>query len=319
MFIALCLLLAAPFSEEAPGLVANGGFERLQGERPEQWDLFVAPFPEGLATASSAMPFARAMRDAHAGEYCIALTTAVPYPQEPYNNWSQNIFEPVAGKRLVLTAAVKTENADGAAVWVQCWRRQPMHVAHVANTALENPMVGTQDWQEVRLEFDVPALTDFLTVRCVLKGAGTAWFDDVQLAIAETAKAPEPVAEKPAVETPAATEAPAAAMPPPPPPLPAETLPLETESVAAAPAVPSEVVAIEAELARLQEANVLLAEALEAMKTDRTQVLQDLIALQLQILSLQEALPGAREKAAVPVDPEAIPPLVPLDYPEEAP
>ncbi|MCH7908751.1 MAG: hypothetical protein IIB38_03945, partial [Candidatus Hydrogenedentes bacterium] len=40
---------------------------------------------------------------------------------------------------------------------------------------------GTQDWTHVELDAEVPAGTDFIVVRCVLKGSGTAWFDAISV------------------------------------------------------------------------------------------------------------------------------------------
>ncbi|MFM1919644.1 MAG: hypothetical protein RLZZ303_1278 [Candidatus Hydrogenedentota bacterium] len=316
MWAALCLLLAAPFAGDTVELISNGGFERLRGAGPEAWDLFVAPLDESIASDGRPAPSARVARDASAGEYCVELSTPLPYPREPYNNWSQNLFGAFAGKRLKLSAALRTDNADGAAIWVQCWKRQPLHVLHVANTALQTPMTGTHPWTRHEIEFDVPAGTDFLTVRCVLKGAGTAWFDELSLTESPPLPAPEPAAsveakpEEPTQPSPEEDKN-------------QQEQPSKIDKPTIESAIPTEASAIEAELARLKEANVLLAEALDSMQSDRAQLVQDLLALQTQMQALQEALPAAlaRENSSPPPLPPGSksPPLVPLDFPESAP
>lgn len=316
MWAALCLLLAAPFAEEPVELISNGGFERLRGASPEAWDLFVAPLDESTASDGTPAPSARVARDASTGEYCVELSTPTPYPREPYNNWSQNLFGAFAGKRLKLSAAIRTDNADGAALWVQCWKRQPLHVLQVANTALQNPMTGTHPWTRHELEFEVPAGTDFLTVRCVLKGAGTAWFDELSLVESPPLPAPEPDT---GVE--AKAQEPNQAPPEEDKNQQEQALKADTQTIESS--IPTEASVIEAELARLKEANVLLAEALDSMQSDRVQLVQELLALQTQMQALQEALPAAiaKEKSAPPTLAPGTksPPLVPLDFPESAP
>ena len=323
MFTSLCIALAAILAQAPQDLLVNGGFEKLREQRPDRWDVFVAPFPQ--ASVSPAVPTARISTETHAGEYCAVLETPVPYPIEPYNNWSQNILGAYSGKRMRVSGWVKTENADGAALWVQCWQRTPLSVNHVANTGEESPIFGTTEWQEVSLEFEVPERTSFLTLRCVLRGAGKAWFDDVRL---EEVK-PEPVPEKsPEQELPtpptlpeveAKEEAPAPEPEPESAPVPEpvveETPPAEMVEVTPEELEPSpETEAIEAEIARLRSQNDQLNSTLGSMQTDNQILLEQLSTLQTQLRTLQEAI-----APAVPPKPEGTPPLVPLDYGEESP
>lgn len=182
--ILLCAL--APFEG---GLIENGSFEESDGRMPFQWHAFVAP-----------MEGAEAILDedrAHDGQRSARLYVPAPYPREPYNNWSQNILRPLAGERLVLEAAVKTHAAGGAAVWVQCFARSPLRELRRFSTADERPMYGTRDWTPLSMTIDIPAETDFITVRCVLTGTGTAWFDAVSL----RRRADDPPAEPELSET----------------------------------------------------------------------------------------------------------------------
>ncbi|MBI2434742.1 MAG: hypothetical protein HYV26_17945 [Candidatus Hydrogenedentes bacterium] len=152
-------------------LLQNGGFEAEDGGKPAAWDVFVGPQAGALADVDVS---------AHGGKAAAMLFTPEPYETDPINNWSQNVLGVWGGHRLELRGFIKSENAGQALLWLQCWRRQPWGVLHIGTTS-EQVLVGTQDWTEVSTEVDVPVDTDFLTVRCVLKGAGRAWFDDVSL------------------------------------------------------------------------------------------------------------------------------------------
>lgn len=325
-------------------MIANGGFEQLQGERPVRWDIFIAPYPQ--ASVSPALPTARISREAQAGEYCAVLETPLPYPNEPYNNWSQNIIGRYGGQRLRVSGWIKTENADGAAIWVQCWRRDPLRVAHVANTGDATPLYGTTDWQQVSLEFDVPDQTAFLTLRCVLKGGGKAWFDEVLLEPApepepepgdiakpEAPALPEPpVADAGEADAPAPEETAAAAPEAEPAPVSPEAPATMVESPAQEDAPldtaeePAETIpdttAIEAEIERLRAANAELNGALGAVQDDNRALLKQLATLQEQLIALQQALqPAAPQRPAPAADapaPDGPPPLVPRDYSGDA-
>lgn len=339
MWSAALLAVAASFAQDA-GLLQNGGFEQLGGERPARWDIFVAPFPvqaKGAAPSPDEVPTARVSREPHEGSYCVVLHSPEAYPLEPYNNWSQNILGKHSGKKLKLSGWLKTENAEGAALWAQCWQREPLHVAYVANTGESSPVYGTSDWQEVSIEFEVPSATDFLTVRCVLRGAGKAWFDDVRLEEVKETPTPSPeekkeepkaeeekLAEAKAPEADTATaeedsdaaatmkESTPAPAPEPAPKAEAKPAAKAPEPEAAAPA--ADTAAIEAELARLRKANASLQDELGSMRSDNKALVQNLTTLQEQIRSLQDMLRGEepRPKAGDP-----IPPLVPMDF--EAP
>lgn len=346
MITALAITVAAVFAADTPPMISNGGFEQLQGERPARWDIFIAPYPQ--ASVAPALPTARISREAHAGEYCAVLETPLPYPNEPFNNWSQNVIGRFGGQRLRVSGWIKTENADGASIWVQCWRRDPLRVAHVANTGELTPVFGTNDWQQVTLDFEVPEQTAFLTLRCVLKGGGKAWFDEVVL---EPAPEPEPEAA-PEVEpaTAEAVEAPVVAEPerpaPPTPPVaeaPEASPAAENEPAAEEPATMMELprederpanadivaipdtAAIEAEIERLRAANEELSGALGSVQEDNRALLRQLATLQEQLLALQQALaPAQGEAPPAPAKEEAAaptgaPPLVPRDYTGDRP
>lgn len=183
--VACLLWVSLPVVAQEENLLSNPGFEEVRGTMPARWEVFVQP-AEGAT--------ARLVSDAHSGEYAVQLQTATPYAEDPANNWSQNLLGEYGGKRMRLSGYIKVEAADEAALWAQCWRKEPWGVVHVASTSTRAPVYGTKDWDETFVEFDVPPNTDYITVRCVLKGVGTAWFDDVSLVEIGHAKTPAPKA-----------------------------------------------------------------------------------------------------------------------------
>ena len=179
--IAILLALAATGSEE---LVQNPGFETVLNGKPAQWNLFVQKEPgaEGKVDDTVALD----------GTRSVMLHNPDTYQTEPFNNWSQNILHSCRGKRLAVGGHVKTESVGGAAIWLQCWQRSPLQVVYVTSTTETTPITGTMDWTPIVMELMVPDTTDFLVVRCVIKGPGTAWFDSITVRDAESFTTPPP-------------------------------------------------------------------------------------------------------------------------------
>jgi hypothetical protein len=169
-WIALVLGLAA-VPVAADNLLANPGFEQLDGDLPARWRVFVAPQEGAEGRVDNLNPYE--------GRYCVLLHNPEPYEEEPANNWSQNIIADLTGKTLLVTGAIRTDDATEVALWLQCFRRQPWAVTRFATTSTDSPIYGTRDWTPVEMRVEVPAQTDFVVLRCVLKGRGTAWFDSV--------------------------------------------------------------------------------------------------------------------------------------------
>jgi len=161
----------------AENLLLNPSFEQAEGDIPTHWNVFVMPQP-GAETGLDEQHVAH-------GKRSVRIHNADRYEQEPYNNWSQNVRSDVAGKTLIVGGLIKTDTATGAALWLQCWRKDPWSVVQVATTSDTFPVSGTKDWTPVAMKVVVPRETDFVVVRCVLNGVGTAWFDDLRLLKAE--------------------------------------------------------------------------------------------------------------------------------------
>ncbi len=281
-------LLSAP-----ENLLGNPGFEDLLVDAPARWECFVAP-QEGA--------FGRLDNHAFTGAYSVMLHTPLPYAKEPCNNWSQNVIGEFGEKKLALRGYLKTLNATEAAIWVQCWKKAPWGVLYVANSSRDMPVYGTQDWKRVDMTFDVPKGTDFLTVRCVIKGTGTAWFDDLSLIETGEAKASPPPEAMPPMGGPAS---------------PAGTSPSTPAPPAAGTADQNKLTAVEDEVTRLRRANVALAEALDRIQASNQHLMRELASLRGQLKQVQEMSGGGSAPAAPPAAAPSsqkgttAPPLVP--------
>ncbi len=171
--VALVTLCACASTAEADNLLANPGFTEID-ERglPKRWELFVMPM-EGaigrLDTSTLGEPYAAMLHNPEA------------YPEEPANNWSQSVIADLAGKELLVAGDIRCEDATEAAIWLQCWAKNRLRVLAAATTSTDSPVYGTKGWTHVEMKITVPENTDFIILRCVLKGRGTAWFDDVRV------------------------------------------------------------------------------------------------------------------------------------------
>jgi len=296
--LAVAVWFCAAGNEE--NLLANPGFEDIIVDRPARWDLFLLP-QEGAA--------GRLDDGAHGGKYAVMLHIPMPYDRDPINNWSQNLFGDFAGKTVCAAGYIKVAEATEAALWVQCWRKRPWTLLLAASTSTESPLYGSRDWERVEMSLDVPKDTDFLTFRCVLKGTGTAWFDDLELTVAEIKPEAKPAAateqnigdtSSPKAET-KAPEASAASPAEPPP----GAVAAETGASAAA------LTAIETEMTRLRQANLELAGALQEIQAANTRLMDELMLLrdQLRDMARQTSESGRAEEPAPVL--ERAPPLVP--------
>ncbi len=280
------VLLALPLPAAAENLLANPGFERLERGMPTGWHVFVAPM-DGADGAIDA-------EEVLGGRYSVRLHNPKPYDTEPANNWSQNILEDVGGQKLLVWGNIKTHEATEAAIWIQCFRKHPFGVLLFETTSTDSPVYGTTDWTRVELPVDVPRETDFVTVRCVLKGRGTAWFDSVAVEDAQL------TGKNPGLRRPDSLGEPGYRTPRPPasPPRP------ETMDTGGARDRLVEILEAAAEANRqLRETNKLLAEEIRALQ-------EDLRGLRTDIVKATESKIEKAPEAPKPVPP----PLAPHGY-----
>lgn len=320
---ALWVFALAATGASAENLLANPGFEDLAGDKPARWDQFVQPMPGAAAKLTDT---------AHGGNYAVQLHIPTPYAKDPLNNWSQNIMGDFAGATLRISGFIRVEEAKEAALLVQLWRKKPWGVLGAATTSTDMPVYGTQDWQEVSMEVAVPEGVDFVTLRCILKGSGSAWFDDLSVTRVEDEKAEKPqnttqatdatikpamklvdAPEKPSAETVAAPESTASEKPTP------DAAPREETNTAVVPdhtTVLPMMNQLEAEVKRLRDANEILTDTLQQIQGANEELLKEMISVQEELRELKAGKHGAAAPALEPDKPR-VPPLVPLSRSQE--
>ncbi len=170
----------------------NGDIAEVDNGEPDHWRLFVMPMEGAYGMVDTDVSYA--------GEHSLTLFNPEPYEEEPANNWSQNVLEDLAGETLHLSGRIRTEGATEATIWVQCIRNRPWGILRTVSTSDRRMVRGTRDWTAVEATLDVPSDTDFIVVRCVLKGEGQAWFDDIQLRPAAADEEPPAEEEEPTLE-----------------------------------------------------------------------------------------------------------------------
>ncbi|MFQ6096585.1 MAG: carbohydrate binding domain-containing protein, partial [Armatimonadota bacterium] len=115
--------------------------------------------------------------DPHSGKRCLK-TIVAEGAQPTWIATRQSGIHIIGGARYVMEAWVKAENVDGYAGWY-------IHVGNQDNFMIISPMLrgggGTYDWKKVRAEFTAPDEANRADLGTVLRGTGTAWFDDVTL------------------------------------------------------------------------------------------------------------------------------------------
>lgn len=267
-------------SMQGENLLKNADFEEVNQGIPRHWKLFVMPNEGAVGLVDSETAYSQGRS--------IMLRNELPYEEEPANNWSQTVFGGHGGKELRLQGRIKTREATEAAIWIQCWRENPSAILHVRSTDDVTSVHGTMDWTPVDIRIKIPQDTDFIMCRCVLKGTGTAWFDDLRLE------------EKLAVEEPVATNKDKE-----------ETAGQRTAAAAEREALKN---LIEANRA-LVETSRGLRESNEALLQQIRALQEDLRAMRERLLTIENELAQMPETPAEPFTPA--PPLVPHGYPLE--
>jgi hypothetical protein len=87
------------------------------------------------------------------------------------------------GKRLQLSAMLKTQDADGAQLWMRMDGDDPNPMKNVLNfyNMDDRPITGTTDWARYNVVLDVPDKTKVIAFGFMLKGRGEIWANGVKL------------------------------------------------------------------------------------------------------------------------------------------
>lgn len=190
----LALLFA--FAAQGEDLLRNGDFEDYEALMPRGWSLFLQP--HNAATLADGRTDTDIVNQGNAS---IRLDNPVRYERDPWNNWSQHVDGGVSGKRLVLRGSIKTAGDAQGVIWLQAGIKRPYQFLLEKSTAENHPVGGDRDWTPVEVEIDVPVGAEFVTVRCVMEGVGTVWFDDLSLMDARDIEVtPEPTETEPELD-----------------------------------------------------------------------------------------------------------------------
>lgn len=88
------------------------------------------------------------------------------------------------GKRIMLSARLKTEDADGAAtIWMRVdgKQRNSLRFDNLETRAVDGVLRGTKDWSPRLIVLDVPEEADSIHFGFYLRGAGSVWARDFNL------------------------------------------------------------------------------------------------------------------------------------------
>ncbi len=158
--------------------VINGGMEEGAGDAPAGWAHDVNDAGHVTSWASEG---------AHGGRRC--LKTVVAESAEPtWISTRQIQIGITGGARYVLKAWVKGKDVKGSAGWY-------IHVGNEKNSQMLGHITppiqapgGTFDWREISFTFTAPMEATKADIGTVLRGTGTAWFDDVTLECLDPAR-----------------------------------------------------------------------------------------------------------------------------------
>jgi hypothetical protein len=164
--------LVPDYLKARPGLV-NGSVEQVHGESPIGWEID-EPDEQHRVLWSRENP--------HSGQRCWK-TVVAPDAEPTWIAARQAGIHLVGGARYRVEAWVRGSNVQGRAGWY-------LHIGNQQDAMLSAPVLsagdGTFDWKKVTHEFTAPAHASLMSVGTVLRGSGTAWFDDVSLTCLES-------------------------------------------------------------------------------------------------------------------------------------
>jgi hypothetical protein len=189
--VAICMAgwcCAASVDATVVSPLRNGGFEDGVGEGPFSWLVSVAQAEGALSLWDDEV--------SRSGLRSVQLSTSTEYASEPYNNWSQNVSEPLGGKRVTVRGFIKGHNVQDAVLWLQCFHRgSSIPIAAVASNETQ-PLQGNFGWTEREVSLYVPQASDLVVVRMALVGTGTVWFDDIVMEVVDPEAKEPPVPDK---------------------------------------------------------------------------------------------------------------------------
>jgi RNA polymerase sigma factor (sigma-70 family) len=125
--------------------------------------------------------------DSHSGDECAYLKSVTSKPKT-LGFLSKSIKPgPYLGKRLRMSAWVKTklENEATVQLWLRAdgaWKNR----AGCFDNMYERAIEGTTEWVNHKVAVDVPATANLIVCGVLLNGIGQVWIDDVALELLDS-------------------------------------------------------------------------------------------------------------------------------------
>ena len=164
-----CALPSA--AQPAPNLLPNPSFERGDSRGPVSWETRPAP------GSTSRFEWARGV--ARTGERSLLIESAAEYTVA--DRWRTGHLRDLGlapGSEATFSAWVRTEGVEGSA-------HLQLYAIGIGGEILAQPtggsVTGDSDWTRVSVTISAPAEPCYVMAYLGLKGAGRAWFDDVEL------------------------------------------------------------------------------------------------------------------------------------------
>ena len=165
--------MPSPEFLKGKGRLANSDIEKGSDRTPFGWE-------QDQGDPTHQVEWSR--EESHSGQH--SLKTTVAEKAEP--SWiatRQNGIYVQPGARYEFRAWVKGKSTKGTVGWY-------LHIGNEKKSQMRNLMLnagdGTFDWKEIHAEFTVPDDANTLNLGTVLRGTGTAWYDDAKLTLLES-------------------------------------------------------------------------------------------------------------------------------------
>lgn len=114
------------------------------------------------------------------GRSCAKLSALGPNPAGPGSMTQIVNAAPYGGKRLRMTAIVRTKGVSGwAGIWMRVDRKDGAAVA--LDNMINRPIKGNSDWNLYDVVLDIPKDAGVVAFGALLNGPGEMWIDDVRL------------------------------------------------------------------------------------------------------------------------------------------